>query len=174
MTESPQLQDLAVPLDRDTFLISIIVELAGTIEEIMGDEEAAAYLSLVGQKIGVWINELYKKKLGVVVLSPAQVPGVLVDLMRRIQGDFFVLEQSAEKIILGNNQCPFKKKVLGRSLMCMLTSNVFGFIAAGNLGYAKVVLDKTIAAHQDGCKVIIYLQETPEAEAVNGREYYGH
>lgn len=37
------------------------------------------------------------------------------------------------------------EKVLGRESMCMMTSNVFGYIAAQNTGYAKVELQETIA-----------------------------
>jgi hypothetical protein len=54
----------------------------------------------------------------------------------------------------------------------MMTSNVFGVIAAENLGYAKVVLEKTIAVGDDRCRVVVHLSATPEAEAANGREYF--
>jgi hypothetical protein len=40
----------------------------------------------------------------------------------------------------------------------MMTSNVFGHIAARNIGYAKVELQQTIARGHDGCRVVIYLQ----------------
>jgi hypothetical protein len=83
---------------------------------------------------------------GVDILSRGQVRDVLVDLKRRIQGDFFVIEEDEGKIVLGNRVCPFEDKVLGRRSMCMMTSNVFGSIAAENLGYAKVELQQTIAS----------------------------
>jgi hypothetical protein len=54
----------------------------------------------------------------------------------------------------------------------MMTSNVFGSIAADNLGYSKVVLEKTIARGDPGCRVTVYLQPTPEAENATGREYF--
>ncbi len=56
--------------------------------------------------------------------------------------------------------------------MCMMTSNVFGNIAAENLGYAKVVLEETIAEGAPGCRVVVHLKPTPEAEAATGREYF--
>jgi hypothetical protein len=98
---------------------------------------------------------------------------VLVDLKRRIQGQFFIVEESEEKIVLGNRVCPFAEKVIGRPAMCMMTSNVFGSIAAENLGYAKVVLEETIARGSAGCRVIVYLQPTREAQQAVGREYLG-
>ena len=54
----------------------------------------------------------------------------------------------------------------------MMTSNVFGSIAADNLGYAKVELKETIAAGAPGCHVVVYLRSTPDADARPGREYF--
>jgi predicted ArsR family transcriptional regulator len=96
---------------------------------------------------------------------------VLVDLKRRIEGDFFVIEENDDKIVLGNRQCPFAEKVVGRPSMCMMTSNVFGHIAADNLGYSKVALRETIADGASECRVIVYLRPTAEAQATPGREY---
>ena len=73
----------------------------------------------------------------VTVLSRRQLAEVLVDLKRRIEGQFYIIEESDDRIVLGNCACPFGDKVIGRPSMCMMTSNVFGVIAAENLGYAK-------------------------------------
>jgi predicted ArsR family transcriptional regulator len=100
------------------------------------------------------------------------VADVLVDFKRRIRGDFYVIEQDDDKIVLGNRACPFADKVEGRPALCMMTSNVFGVIAAENLGYAKVVLEQTIAQGHPGCRVVIYLKPTAEAETARGREYF--
>jgi MetOD domain-containing protein len=56
--------------------------------------------------------------------------------------------------------------------MCMMTSNVFGAIAADNLGYAKVVLNKTIAQGDPACVVTVFLRETSESQNMSGREYF--
>jgi predicted ArsR family transcriptional regulator len=151
---------------------NLIRELAGTLEDVVGYEEAAGYISLVGQNMGVFINDLYKKELGGSNLTRSQVTDVLVDLKSRIEGCFSVIEQDDNKIVLESTGCPFEDKVLNRPSMCMMTSNVFGFIAAENLGYAKVVLGQTIAEGDDKCTVTVYLQSTPEAESAEGREYY--
>jgi Methanogen output domain 1 len=92
--------------------------LAGTLQDVVGLEEASGFV---------------------------QVGEVLVDLKRRIQGVFYILEQTDEKIVFRNRACPIAEKVLDRPALCMMTSNVFGSIAAGNLGFAKVVLKETIA-----------------------------
>jgi hypothetical protein len=128
------LASVSIPLVRDVFLRSLLRELAGTLQDVVGMEEAAGFISVVGQRIGDQINQDYRRALQVQQLSPAQVSGALVDLKRRIQGDFYVIEETDEKIVLGNRRCPFGDKVLGRPALCMMTSNVFGVIAAENLG----------------------------------------
>ena len=54
----------------------------------------------------------------------------------------------------------------------MMTSNVFGAIAAENLGYAKVELQETIARSDRRCRVVVHLKPSEEAQAANGREYF--
>ena len=165
-------KDLPIPLERDVFLRTLIRELAGTLQDVVGLEEASGFVSVVGQRVGDQINESYKSALEVSSLSRGQVAEILVDLKRRIQGDFYVVSEDDEKIVFGNNACPFAEKVIGRPAMCMMTSNVFGVIAAENLGYSKVVLEETIANGAPGCRVVVHLKPTPEAEAVEGREYF--
>lgn len=167
-----QMSELQVPLERDLFLRTLIRELSGTLQDVVGLEDASGFISVVGQNIGREIDRDYKAALGVERLTREQVADVLVDLKRRIEGDFYVIEEDDEKIVLGNRVCPFAEKVLGRPSMCMMTSNVFGSIAADNLGYAKVELQETIAEGHEGCRVVVYLKSTPEAERARGREYY--
>jgi predicted ArsR family transcriptional regulator len=163
---------LSVPLERDVFLRTLIRELSGTLQDVVGLDEAAGFISVVGQKVGDQINHDYKAALQVEGLDRAQVSGVLVDLKRRIKGEFYVIEEDEEKIVLGNRCCPFAEKVEGRPAMCMMTSNVFGVIAAENLGYAKVELQQTIAQGDPGCRVVVHLRPTADAQAAKGREYF--
>ncbi len=166
------IQAIPIPLERDVFLRTMLRHLAGTLQEVVGLEEAAGFVSVVGQKIGDEINAAYTSALAVERLSREQVAEVLVDLKRRIQGDFFVIEADDEKIVLGNRACPFAEKVVGRPALCMMTSNVFGSIAAENLGYAKVALEQTIARGDRGCRVVVYLKPSETAQQANGREYF--
>lgn len=163
---------LSIPLDRDNFLRTLIRELSGTLQDVVGLEEASGFISVVGESMGMQINKDYKSALEVSNLSREQVADVLIDLKKRIQGDFYIIEQSDEKIIFGNRLCPFAEKVLDRPAMCMMTSNVFGNIAADNLGYAKVELQETIAEGRAECRVVLYLKNTTESENAVGREYF--
>jgi predicted ArsR family transcriptional regulator len=159
-----------VALDRDVFLRSLLRRLAGTLEDLVGLEETSGFVSVVGDEIGHLIDDDYKRALGVERLDRDQVVAVLVDLKRRIEGDFFVLEQDEERVVLGNRACPFGDQVLGRPSLCMMTSNVFGSITAENLGYARVDLQETIAQGHGGCRVVVHL--TPTTEPAVGREYF--
>lgn len=167
-----QVSALSIPLERDVFLRSLIRELAGTLQDVVGLEEASGFVSVVGQRIGDQINQSYKNALQVDGLDRSQVAAVLVDLKRRIKGDFYIIEETKDKIVLGNRACPFAEKVIGRPAMCMMTSNVFGVIAAQNLGYAKVELQETIAQAHPQCRVVVYLKANAASEAADGREYF--
>jgi len=167
-----KVEALPIALERDVFLRTLIRELSGTLQDVVGLEEAAGFVSVVGQRVGDQINHDYKAALEVSGMDRSQVADVLVDLKRRIRGDFYVIEEDEEKIVLGNRACPFAEKVLGRPAMCMMTSNVFGVIAAENLGYAKIELQQTIAKGDAGCRVIVHLKPTPGAQKADGREYF--
>ncbi|MCH2456842.1 MAG: methanogen output domain 1-containing protein [Henriciella sp.] len=160
-----------VELDRDLFLRSLLRELAGTLEAVVGLEDASGYISVVGGAIGSQINQAYKNEINVQNLSREEIGQVLVDLKRRIEGDFYIIEADETKIVLGNNACPFGEYVEGRPSLCMMTSNVFGTIAAENLGYANVVIEKAIARGDTGCRVVVNLVQPDEAP--EGREYFG-
>ena len=166
------LAQLDIPLERDLFVRTLIRELSGTLQDVVGLDEASGFISVVGQRMGEHIDHDYRAALNVTRLTRPPVAEVLVDLKRRIQGRFYIIEESDDKIVLGNHACPFGDKVLGRPAMCMMTSNVFGAIAANNLGYAKVELKATIADYAPGCRVVVYLKPTAEAEAAPGREYF--
>ena len=162
--------ELSLALERDLFLRSLVRELAGTLQDVVGVREASGYISVVGARLGERINRDYKAALAVDRLTRGQVAAVLVDLKRRIRGDFHVIEEDAERIVLGNRACPFGDKVLGRPSMCMMTSNVFGHVAADNLGYARVELRETIARGHPGCRVVVHLR--PSGKPGEGREYF--
>jgi predicted ArsR family transcriptional regulator len=169
--EIKRLAVLQVPLERDGFLRSLVRHLSGALQDVVGLTEAAGFVTIVGQRMGDEINTAYRMQCGASKLSRAQVTAVLVDLKRRIQGDFYVIDESEDKIVLGNRACPFGDRVLDRPALCMMTSNVFGRIASENLGYAKVVIDKAIANHDPECRVVVYLEPNDEARAADGREY---
>lgn len=171
MKNAIPVHDAPVELERDLFLRVLLRELSGTLEEVVGVAEASGYISVVGGAVGERINADYRRALSVDRLTRDQVRDVLVDLKRRIQGDFYILEEHEDRIVLGNRACPFGTLVEGRPSLCMMTSNVFGSITAQNLGYARVEIEEAIALGHVGCRVVVHLTPNSEPE-VNAREYF--
>lgn len=167
-----RLEDLPIVLEREYFLGMAIGEFAGTLQDLVGEEASAGFLNVVGRRIADRLNGEYRSALGQECLDREQVGEALVDLERRIEGAFTIEEEDDEKIVLVNRACPFGKSVEGKPALCAMTSNLFGVIAAENLGYARVVLEETIARGDAGCRVVVHLRPTAQAGAEEGREYY--
>jgi predicted ArsR family transcriptional regulator len=165
-------KELDLPIDRDVFLRNLLRELSGTLEEVVGREEASGFISIVGQHIGEWMNDVYKDALDTDALSFEQICNTLIDLKKRINGDFYIISADKDKIVLGNRCCPFGDKVHDRPSLCMMTSNVFGTITAENHGYAKVALHDTIANGNSECRIVVHLTNNETAENDQGREYF--
>lgn len=161
-----------LPLDRDLFMRRLVRELAGALEEIVGLEEASGYVSIVGAAMGDRIGADYCRALGVERIDRELLGAVMVDLKRRIEGDFFIIEETPTRIVLGNRVCPFGAMVRGRPSMCMMTSNVLGRIAAESAGYARVDIEEAIARGDGGCRVVIHLDPAAAPESSGGREYF--
>lgn len=158
-----------IPLNNGDFVKLLLNHLSGSLQDIIGLEEAEGFISIVSGKMGEQLDSQYRNALKVNQLSRNQVTEVLVDLKARIGGEFYVIEESIDKIVFGNKHCPFGNSVFDRPALCMMTSNVFGVIASENIGYAKVSIDESIAINHNRCKVTIYLN--PDDPSV-GREYY--
>ncbi|MEQ8392561.1 MAG: methanogen output domain 1-containing protein [Thalassospira sp.] len=161
-----------VDLDKETFLIDLIRGLSGTLQDLIGLEEASGMISVVGATIGKNLNDQYRREFKTDKMNIDQVCHALVDLKKRIDGGFRVSEVTGNTIVLVNSACPFGKAVIGRKSMCMMTSNVFGKIAAENLGYARVELEETIAQGDPGCRVVIRLAPSESLDAIDRREYF--
>lgn len=162
------LSSLAIARDRDQFTRELLRDLAGVLEESVGLPAAEGFISEVGARIGLQMNQEYQAAIGTDRLSLEQVASVLVDLKERIAGGFRIESLDADAIVLTNDACPFGTYVDGRTSLCMMTSNVFGRIAADNLGYARVEIQSSIAAGSPGCRVVVYL-----SGGGPGREYFG-
>lgn len=64
---------LDIPLERDSFLRILIRELSGTLEEVVGIENASGFISTVGQVVGEQLNIMYKSALNASSLGREQV-----------------------------------------------------------------------------------------------------
>lgn len=171
MTTAENVANASIDLDRDIFMRSMLRELAGALEDVVGVAEASGYISLVGGAIGEQIHEDYCRALSIDRLSREQVAHVLVDLKRRIQGQFFIVSEDENRIVFGNRACPFGKMVEGRPSLCMMTSNVFGYIAAQSFDYARVEITEAISLGHEGCRIVVHLKPGMSS-AFSNREYF--
>ncbi len=161
-----------IALDRDAFMRRLIASLGHLNEAILGSDVAGAYIMNVGLSMGAAIEAEYKRFWGIDrPLTLDEYAHVIVDLKRKIQGNFSLVSKSPEKVVVRTTSCPFDAFVRESPSLCFMTSSVFGGIAARNFGWAKVVLHQRIALGDPGCYVSVYLQRTPEALAAVGREY---
>lgn len=165
-------EKLDVDLERDGFFRALLRHLAGNLEEIVGLDEASGFIAMVGARMGDDINRLYRRALSKDKLNAAEVGRALVDLKRRIHGGFRLVDSTDEQLVLENSACPFGKAVAGRPSLCMMTSNVFGRIAAENLGYARVRIEKSIANGDAGCRIVVSLQSAENPPGPREREYF--
>ncbi|GGD08058.1 methanogen output domain 1-containing protein [Pyruvatibacter mobilis] len=168
-----ELPDAApIGLSKENFLVQLLTNWSQTLEDVAGLEEASGMISVVGGMIGLQINQEYRQHFGRDLMDRELVAQVLVDLKRRIDGGFSIERITDEAIVLVNSKCPFGSSVNGRTSLCMMTSNVFGKIAAENLGYARIELAETIASGDGRCRVIVHLRPSDSASEIDGREYF--
>lgn len=172
MTSQNDPQKAGPDLDRDGFFRRMIADLAETLQDVVGQRDARGFISIIGARMGDRIDSLYRQQHGKDVLSRPEVAETLVDLKTRIGGDFHIVEQDDEKIVLRNRKCPFGSMVTGKPALCMMTSNVFGRIAAENLGYARVEIEESIAQGHPGCSVVVSLRQSEDGTET-GIEYFG-
>lgn len=154
--------------NRDRFTRELLRELVEVLEDAVGLEEAGGFVNLVGGRLATRMDREYREAAAVERLDRHQVAAAMVDLKRRIDGGFRVESIDEKSIVLTNSTCPFGSHVAGRESLCMMTSSSFGRIAADNLGYAKVDLERTIARGDGSCRVTVWFTEDG-----GGREYFG-
>lgn len=159
---------------REPFLRALVVQLAQAVEDGYGPDVAEAAIAQVGTDVGGQMESEYRAAREVVDrLSPEQIADCLVRLKHAIDGDFFVIEITDDRIVLGNNKCPFGDVVQRAPALCRMTSSVFGGIAARNAddGAAAVVLEERIAVGDPGCRVTVFLGEPPDDATAGAHRY---
>lgn len=167
----PPVVALPVSLDRDIFLTSLMGELASTLQDVVGPDEASGCISAAGERVGERINNGYKFALAVHELPRSRISEVLVDVGRRIGSGFEILDEEDDSILMANRTCSCGERGPGGAGLCMLTSNVFGVIVAENLGYARVSLERKPVDGVPACVMLICLHP-PSGDDKQGREYF--
>ncbi len=157
---------------RDSFLRALVVQLAQDVELRDGPAVAESLVAQVGIDVGGQMEEEYRRATGALgKLTPEQMAECFVRLKHAIEGDFYPVEISGDRIVLANRRCPFGLAVRKAPALCRMTSSVFGGIAAQNSGGAAVLLEERIAVGDHQCRVVIWLGEQDEESR---RAHHGH
>ncbi len=143
---------------REAFLRALVVELTEHLELEHGADAAEAAVAQVGTDVGARMEDAYRSARSIAGrLGPDQMGDLYVRLKAAIDGDFYVIEATEERIVLGNRKCPFGDVVKRAPTLCRMTSSVFGGIAARNAGSAAVQLQERIAVGDPECRVVVML-----------------
>lgn len=158
--------------DKESFLRALVVQLAQDVELGAGPAAAEELVAQVGMNVGSRMEEEYRVATGALgKLTPDQLAECFVRLKHSIDGDFYPVEVTEEKIVLANRRCPFGLAVQKAPALCRMTSSVFGGIAANNTGGSVVLLDERIAVGDHQCRVVIWLGEHDQESR---RAHSGH
>ncbi|PYE86150.1 methanogen output domain 1-containing protein [Pseudoroseicyclus aestuarii] len=144
-------------LGRDAFFASVIGSLAASLEQTVGLEDASAFVTMVGNRLGEDLSIAYGHDIASAGTLAQGLAAALVDLKARIGGGFSVESIAENRITFVNSSCPFARQVEGRPSLCMMTTNVFGRIAADAAGYARVEINEAIALGHGRCRVTVDL-----------------
>ncbi|WP_349407396.1 methanogen output domain 1-containing protein [Pseudalkalibacillus sp. SCS-8] len=145
------------------FLSKLITQYAHLHGRTVG-KHAEEYIKQIGIKTGEWIESFYSGQDE--VWSVDRYAEVIVDLKNSIGGHFQIDEVHDDHVIVKAKDCPFGEVVKDAPHLCMMTSSVFGGIAARRFGFGKVNLRKRIATGDSGCEVAIYFKPTDVEEGI--------
>jgi len=158
--------------DKEGFMLELIAHLSKLSDFLFGDYLGREYIMVTGLQMGHTIDEKYKKFHGITDhLNLDQYADLVVNLKQSIGGNFYLVEKSSNKVIVAATSCPFGNIVTKVPNLCMITSGVFGGIAALNFGFGKVSLCKRICMGKPHCEVCVYLENNGESAQEEGIIY---
>lgn len=158
---------------KESFLRALVIQLAHAVELQQGPEAAEAAVAQVGTDVGAQMEDEFRLARGIVGrLSPSEIGQCYVRLKHAIDGGFFVLEATDERVVLGNTRCPFGDVVTQAPSLCRMTSSVFGGIAARNSDEGvTVLLEERIAIGDPGCRVVVRLRPDGAEDRAGAHRY---
>jgi anti-sigma regulatory factor (Ser/Thr protein kinase) len=157
---------------REPFLRALVVEMSRALADTHGPLASEEAVARVGATVGGQLEDEYRQaRAAVGRLTPEQIAECYVRLKAAIDGDFYLISISEDRIVLGNRRCPFGETVRHAPALCRMTSSVFGGIAARNHGQAVVLLDERIAVGDPECRVTVLLGPDAATRTTGGHRY---
>jgi anti-sigma regulatory factor (Ser/Thr protein kinase) len=158
---------------REPFLRALVVELSMGLTDAHGPLASEEAVAGVGATVGGQMEAEYRHARAITGrLSPEQIADCYVRLKAAIDGDFYPISISDDRIVLGNRRCPFGDTVRRSPALCRMTSSVFGGIAARNQGGAVVLLDERIAVGDPECRITVLLGPDAVNRTPGGHRYH--
>ena len=154
-------------MSREDFFNTMIGTLCETIEDVVGVGDAEAFIGIVGRRMG---NSAFAQVHGEGPTDPRQLGEHLVAFKESIGGNFRVEAVEGSRITFTNDRCPFAEQADGRPSLCMMTTNLFGRVAADATGYARVKVLESLSRGHGRCHVTVDLERGSEGD---GLEFYG-
>jgi anti-sigma regulatory factor (Ser/Thr protein kinase) len=157
---------------REPFLRALVVEMSRALADTHGPLASEEAVARVGATVGGQMEEEYRQARAVVGrLTAKQIADCYVRLKAAIDGEFYLISLSEDRIVLGNRRCPFGETVHHSPSLCRMTSSVFGGIAARNHGQAVVLLDERIAVGDPECRITVLLGPDAATRTAGGHRY---
>jgi predicted ArsR family transcriptional regulator len=133
------------------------------------------YMSVVGDQLGsrfaaTLAADDHGRQPHAEPWSADRLGAVLVDIERRIGGGFRSEVDGQGDLVLVNDRCPFGPDVVGRPSLCMVTSGVFGRIAAERFGHVSVEIAESIARGDGRC--VVRVAAHPDLELGDTTRHY--
>ncbi|WP_136636867.1 methanogen output domain 1-containing protein [Pseudooceanicola onchidii] len=152
---------------REDFLNTLVGTLSETIEQVVGLNDAETFIGMVGRRMG---QSAAARLPCQGKATPEEVAEHLKSFKASIGGTFEVESVDGSKLTFTNSHCPFASEVNGRPSLCMMTTNVFGRVAADATGYARVNVVESLARGHGRCLVKVNLEWEDDGD---GQEFFG-
>lgn len=157
---------IPVNLNKELFLKKITTYLASNIYK--GEKKEA--LNKAGLDLSNYLERIYKEHYRVEKLSFDQVIDVIVDVYKKVGGNFKIIEKDSKKLLLRCKKSPFGEDIADSFILFNINAGIMGGLISKSKGYCKVCLKP--ASKDDGLyDILVFLKKNKESEEEEGVEY---
>ena len=129
--------ELDLPLDRDSFLRSVIHALSTAISQTTDRETSTRIVEAAARSLATEVDAEYRRALGVDALDRRQLANVLLDLGHRLEDGVTATDYDEANDRVQLDYLDSAEDGVNAAVSAVKTA-MYGFIAAHNLGYARV------------------------------------